>query len=225
MDSADVSDRREGAAPNPLRAYFDNIKEGPGVWKWLHYFEPYHRHLAKFVGHPVTVVEIGLYSGGSMRMWRNYFGPGCHIHGVDIQPECKVYEDAHTSIHIGDQADREFWRRFKRVVPEVDVLIDDGGHEGEQQMVTLEEMLPHLKAGGVYVCEDVHGIRNSFAAFAHSLGDGLHADSPDGRSRTPFQSAISSVHVYPFMVVIEKGDGLRGAFTAPKHGTEWQPFL
>ena len=92
-------------------------------------------------------------------------------------------------------------------------------------MVTLEEMLPHLKAGGVYVCEDVHGIRNSFSEFAHALGDGLNAVSPDGVSRTPFQSTVSSVHFYPFMVVIEKGEGIRTAFTAPKHGTEWQPFL
>lgn len=102
MDGADKSVSREGTASNPLRVYFDSIKEGPGVWKWVHYFEPYHRHLSKFVGHPVTVVEIGVYSGGSMPMWRNYFGTGCHIHGVDIQPECKLYEDAHTSIHIGE---------------------------------------------------------------------------------------------------------------------------
>src|SRR5262252_4022229 len=39
----------------PLRAYFDEVKEGPGVWKWLHYFELYDRHLRKFVGRPVTV--------------------------------------------------------------------------------------------------------------------------------------------------------------------------
>ena len=230
-DRADEPGRQEEAAPNPLRTYFDNVKEGPGVWKWLHYFELYHRHLSKFVGQPVTVVEVGVYSGGSMPMWRHYFGTGCQIHGVDIQPECKVYEDAHTTIHIGDQADREFWRRFQGVVPEVDVLIDDGGHQVEQQMVTLEEMLPHLKAGGVYICEDVHGIPNSFAEFVHSLADGLNAFVWTGDAEvlsarsTPFQDAISSVHLYPFMVVIEKRDTPRGGFATAKHGTEWQPFL
>jgi hypothetical protein len=49
---------------------------------------------------------------------------------------------ANTSIHIGDQGDREFWRAFRERVPPVDVLIDDGGHQPEQQIVTLEEMLP-----------------------------------------------------------------------------------
>src|ERR1700733_14666478 len=56
------------ADPNPLRLYFDEIREGPGVWKWLHYFEIYHRHLAKFVGRQITMVEVGVYSGGSMPM-------------------------------------------------------------------------------------------------------------------------------------------------------------
>ena len=77
-----------------------------------------------------------------MPMWRHYFGEHCRVHGVDIREECKMYEDAHTTIHIGDQADRAFWKRFRESVPAVDVLIDDGGHQPEQQMVTLEEMSP-----------------------------------------------------------------------------------
>ena len=31
-------------------------------------------------------------SGGSLEMWRDYFGPKAHIYGVDINPDCKVYE-------------------------------------------------------------------------------------------------------------------------------------
>ena len=121
---------------------------GRACGKWLHYFEPYHRHLRKFVSRPVTVVEVGVYGGGSLPMWRHYFGQGCRVHGVDIQEQCKAYEDSQTTIHIGDQADRAFWKRFRQSVPDVDVLIDDGGHQPEQQMVTLEEMLPHLPSRG-----------------------------------------------------------------------------
>ena len=219
------------AATNPLRAYFDGINEGPGVWKWLHYFDVYHRHLSKFMGRHVTVVEVGVYSGGSLRMWREYFGADCRVHGVDIQSECKAYEDSYITIHIGDQADREFWKRFRELVPEVHVLIDDGGHLAEQQMVTLEEMLPTLKPGGVYICEDVQHIRNPFAEFVNSLASGLNAVVPIGespvlgRQSTPFQADIHSVHLYPFMVVVEKTDGSPDGFRAPKHGTQWQPLL
>ena len=29
---------------NPLLDYFNRHQEGPGLWKWLHYFDIYHRH-------------------------------------------------------------------------------------------------------------------------------------------------------------------------------------
>jgi hypothetical protein len=169
------------------------------VLKSLHYFDIYHRHLRKFIGRQVNVVEIGVYSGSSLSMWRHYFGEDCRVHGVDIQEECEVYEDSHTTIHIGDQADRAFWKRFREAVPVVDVLIDDGGHQPEQQMVTLEEMLPHLRPGGIYICEDVHGVGNRFALFAHSLADELNA-SLGSNKRQPDQAAVNSVHLYPFVV-------------------------
>src|SRR5690349_20921641 len=59
----------EPSETNPLREYFDRVSTGPGVWKWLHYFDIYHRHLSKFRGRPVSIVEIGVYSGGSLSMW------------------------------------------------------------------------------------------------------------------------------------------------------------
>jgi hypothetical protein len=219
------------ATPNPLEAYFDGVTEGPGVWKWRHYFDAYHRHLAKFIGRGPVVAEVGIYSGGSLPMWRHYFGPDCHVHGIDIQPACRAYAGERTTIHIGDQADRGFWAAFRRAVPRVDVLIDDGGHEPEQQMVTVEEMLPHLAPGGVYVCEDVHGVHQPFAAFAGAMAAGLHAHRPaaigadHGSEASPFQSAVHSVHLYPFAVVIERRGSSIGSLTAPRHGTNWEPFL
>lgn len=72
------------ALPNPLRTDFEAIGRGPGVLKWMHYLEPCYRHLQKFVGREVVVVEVGVYSGGSLRTWRRYSGDRCQIHGVDI---------------------------------------------------------------------------------------------------------------------------------------------
>jgi hypothetical protein len=113
----------------------------------------------------------------------------------------------------------------------VDVLIDDGGHHPEQQKVTLEEMLQHLRPGGVYICEDVHGICHPFAAYVHALADELnavvgwtHQEQGLTSTPTPFQAAIHSVHLYPFVVVIEKRDSILNGFSAPKHGTKWEPF-
>ena len=206
---------------NPLRDYFENHTQGHGIWKWRHYFELYQRHFSKFVDRGVNILEIGIYSGGSLDMWRSYFGKQCHIYGVDIENACKSYENEHTTVFIGDQADREFWKRFRSNTPPIDILIDDGGHTPEQQRITLEEMLPHLRCGGVYFCEDVHGKWNDFAAYATGLVDELN----QAGDLNEFQKSIHSIHFYPFCVIIEKHAVEPERFAAPKHGTRWQPFF
>jgi hypothetical protein len=153
---------------NPLKDYFDSHTSGHGVWKWNHYFDIYHRYFKKFVGQKVSVLEIGIYSGGSLDMWRNYFGAGCEVYGIDVQEACKVYASDGKRIFIGDQADREFWLQFREQVPSLDIVIDDGGHRPEQQIVTLEETLAYLRPGGVYMCEDIHRIHNNFSAYIMS---------------------------------------------------------
>lgn len=213
---------------NPLWEYFQRHKEGPGIWKWEHYFDIYHRHFSKFIGLKVDVLEIGIYSGGSLEMWRSYFGKNCHIYGVDIQKVCESYANDHVSVYIGDQADRIFWSNFKNNVDGIDILIDDGGHTPEQQQITLEEMLPQIRPGGIYLCEDVHGTLNEFAAFATGLVNDLNSwNRLPGNllscSSTQFQSIIHSIHFYPFIVVIEKRLELLPKLSASRRGTEWQP--
>jgi len=230
IDTNQKADAHLCSSANPLWEYFQNHKQGNGIWKWEHYFDIYHRHFTRFVGHKVNVLEIGIYSGGSLEMWRSYFGEKSHIYGVDIENACKVYENDHVSISIGDQADRAFWRTFKESEEDIDILIDDGGHTPEQQQITLEEMLPSLRPGGVYLCEDVHGDFNRFSAFASSLVNDLNhmnliQPSLLQSSTTSFQSSIHSIHFYPYVVVIEKHLVPPTRFSSLKHGTEWQPFL
>ena len=169
-------------------------------------------------------------------MWREYFGSEAVIYGVDIEPNCRVYENDKTKIFIGDQADRSFWREFRQKVPFLDIVIDDGGHQTEQQIVSLEELLPFLRPGGIYICEDVHGGFNQFAAYIQGFGQKLNeilssSEFPDDNERrivcdcTPFQSAVNSIHLYPFVTVIERNLVPMTELKAPKHGTLWEPFL
>lgn len=222
---------------NPLRAFFDARRDegGPGICKWRHYFEIYDRHLSRFRGQQAHVLEIGVHSGGSLDMWHDYFGAKAFIYGVDIMPECRAYEAPGIKIFIGDQADRSFWRDFRRRVPCLDIVIDDGGHEPEQQIVSLEELLPFLRPGGVYLCEDIHGTGNKFASYLHGLADRLNDasqinDFPDDDTRrlfgrtTAFQSAIGSIHLYPFVAVLERNATPVTELRAARHGTRWQPF-
>ncbi|HEY3964950.1 MAG TPA: class I SAM-dependent methyltransferase [Planctomycetaceae bacterium] len=225
-----------GAEINPLGEYFDSHLDGRGIWKWRHYFDIYHRHLAHFREREVHVLEIGVYSGGSLEMWKSYFGTRASIYGVDLEAACQVYNDSRTRIFVGNQADRGFWARFKSEVPALDIVIDDGGHEAEQQRVTFEELMPHLRGGGVYLCEDLGGGNNRFASYIHGFSSHLNAtygftenlDDPERRvvvKPTDLQAAVGSVHLYPFVAVVERTSRPPEDFRAPKHGTSWQPFL
>ena len=64
---------------------------GHVVNKWKHYFEIYDRHLSRFRDREITVLEIGVAGGGSLEIWRKYFGPKAKIVGLDINPDCSRF--------------------------------------------------------------------------------------------------------------------------------------
>jgi SAM-dependent methyltransferase len=220
---------------NPLRAFFNARKEGRGIWKVDHYFDVYHRHFERFRGTEVHVLEIGVGSGGSLDMWHQYFGPRARVYGVDLQEACLGYADESTRIFIGDQGDREFWRTFRAEVPKLDIVVDDGGHEPLLQTTSLEELLPYLRPGGVYLVEDHTGSTSRFPAYVSGLVRALNAwhgrsdhENPERRKVSQaegFQSLIDSIHSYPFATVIETRRDAIAEFVSAKHGTEWEPFV
>ncbi len=215
-------------APNSLRAFAQARQDGRGIWKWNHYFDVYDRHLSRFRNTDVSILEIGIFGGGSLDMWRDYFGPSAKIYGVDIQPSCRAYATHGIEIFIGDQANREFWQRVRASVPRLDIVIDDGGHRYEQQVVSLQELLPFIAPGGVYICEDIHGGYNGFASYVHGLGHKLN-DASGGLNAvipaTAFQQAVASIHLYPFVTVIERNITAVRELTSTRYGTQWEPFI
>ena len=126
---------------NDLEKYF---KENTtySIHKWQHYFDIYDRHFSRFRGTEVNVVEFGVSDGGSLHMWKQYFGPQCKVYGVDINPNCKSLEVEGIKILIGDQQERDFLRTVAATIPRIDILIDDGGHRMLQQINTFEELFP-----------------------------------------------------------------------------------
>jgi hypothetical protein len=227
---ASASGQPDRPAPNSLERYFDSHREGPGIWKWRHYFDIYERHFARFVGREVHLLEIGIYSGGSIELWRQYFGAGLRFYGVDLEPACKAYEASDARIFIGDQADPAFWQRTLAQIPRLDIVVDDGGHRDFQQIATLEAVLPRLAPGGCYLCEDIHGVGHGFHAYISGMARNLHAmgatvdDDPYRRLPTRFQRAVHAISVYPFVTVVERCQAEPNVLEAPKRGSRWQPF-
>ena len=207
----------QSATTGPLRAFFDR-HDGRLLHKWHHYFEIYERHFARFRGQPICLVEFGVSQGGSLEMWRDYFGPQAVIHGVDINPACRQFEQAGTVVHIGDQEDRAFLRRLAAALPPIDILIDDGGHTMRQQIHTFEELFASVQPNGVYLVEDLHtsywkrwggGVhkRGTFIEYAKQLVDRLHAwhsQQPGRLDVDAFTRSAHSLHFYDSVLVIEK---------------------
>lgn len=216
------------APQNDLRTFFDQRITGRGIWKWDHYFDIYNRHLSKFREKKSTLIEIGIYSGGSLDMWKNYFGRDLKIIGVDIEPACVAYQDHQVEVIIGDQEDLAFWNDFLKKHHSFDMVIDDGGHTSNQQMNTFLSLFDKLNPGGVYVCEDVHGHYQEFSQFCLGMAARLSETRfiPNTLQVIPnsLQEQIKGIYIYPFVYVIEKLDAPRKQLFSQRNGTEWQPF-
>ena len=129
---------------------------GKAIYKWHHYLPIYESLFSRFVGTRVRVLEIGVLRGGSLKLWREYFGSDAQIYGIDIDPTAKQYEADRIQIFIGDQGDKQFLASVADEVGGFDIVIDDGAHTNFMIMTSLEVLYPatlHL-----YIVEDTHAL-------------------------------------------------------------------
>ena len=141
---------------NDLYSFYAQHHNSRVMHKWDHYFEIYDRFLSPICRSNPVVLEIGVQLGGSVEMWRHYFGPATRIYGIDINPDAKQQEDIITKVFIGDQQDRSFLQSVLREIGNPDLVIDDGGHTANQQITAFEELYPALSEDGLYFVEDTH---------------------------------------------------------------------
>ena len=183
--------------------------------KYKNYFPIYEKLFAKFRGKKITFVEIGVLSGGSLFMWKNYFGNDARIIGIELNPEAKKFEKEGFEIFIGNQADENFWKDFFEKVGEVDIILDDGGHTNFQQIVTCCSCIPFIKDNGLMVVEDVfhsYGLsygakgfynpsKYSFINFCKKTIDDINFRFPDSKKfKFSLNKFIYSVEFYESIV-------------------------
>ncbi len=218
----DRREARQAIVPsNELERLF-YAHNGRFALKWHHYLEIYERHFGCYReprSKPVKIIELGVADGGSLQIWRKYFGRNAVIVGIDIDPTCVDRVDADTSVVIGDQSDPSVLAAaLAQVGGEVDIVIDDGSHIGRHQIATFEFLYKHLSAEGLYVCEDLqygydaefeggYQRRGTFIEYTKELIDRLHAwHLPEEQSRASMDFARKTygIFVYLDVIVIEK---------------------
>lgn len=124
--------------------------------KYKNYFEIYDQLFSSYINKKIVFVEIGIFQGGSLQMWKRFFGNKARIIGIDVNPEAKRFEKDGFEVFIGDQSDPNFWRFFFETVGKVDIILDDGGHTNKQQIITATNCIKHMNDNGKLVFEDVH---------------------------------------------------------------------
>jgi len=198
-----------------LHKYFLNNSH-KRLHKWIHYFDIYERHLARFRGTSPVMIEIGVMGGGSLAMWKEYLGPESRIIGIDIDPACKVHEDDGIEIFIGSQDDPATIDAIFTKYPKVNIVLDDGSHLMRHMISSFELMYHRLVPNGVYIVEDTHtcywdeyeggvGRDGSFMEFVKQKLDEINAVHTRGKLPvTDFTRSTDCIACYDSIIAFER---------------------
>jgi len=101
------------------------------------------------------ILEIGIYGGDSLRMWRDFF-PNAKVYGWDIVPDY-IFQETRIETQIMDHDDKaKVLAALEAIGHDIDIIIDDGSHQVDAQQRLLAWCLPYVANGGLYVTEDLH---------------------------------------------------------------------
>jgi hypothetical protein len=111
----------------------------------------------------IRLLEIGVASGQSIAMWYEYF-INSKIHCIDdinrkLTDEIvkELTQTNRVFFQQGDQGDRLFLTSMYNLFggEDFDIIVDDGSHQPNHQMISFAHLFPHLKSGGYYIIEDI----------------------------------------------------------------------
>jgi len=181
--------------------------------KHASYFYTYSEIFEHYRNKEITFVEVGVLNGGSLFMWRKYFGEKARIIGIDLNPDAKKWENHGFEIYIGDQSEESFWDDFFANVGPIDIILDDGGHTYIQQITTTHCAIPHINDGGAIVVEDTHTSylkefghpsKHSFVAWTKILIDNINDRFPLVPNHSlNYKNHIYSIHNYESIVCLK----------------------
>lgn len=186
------------------------------VHKWHHYIPIYDRYFSSFRGKNIKFLEIGVSKGGSLAMWRKYFGHSAIIYGIDIDKNCARFDGVAGQVRIGSQADVSFLQSVIDQMGGVDVILDDGSHHMEHIKKSFNYLFPKLNDGGIYMVEDLHTAywtkygggyqsKNNFFNFVYSMIDDMHHWYHVRAINNPhITDSCSAIHIHDSIAIFEK---------------------
>ncbi len=139
--------------------YLDNLALTAGTDKssaFHNYTKIYSKYFDSLRNEKIKFLEIGIYFGDSVKLWESYF-PNADLYFVDINPSLIKYHSTRSQYHYVNQADAKAMHKLANALSgNFDVIIDDGGHKMDQQIISFQALFPYVKSGGLYIIEDLH---------------------------------------------------------------------
>ena len=176
------------------------------------YFQPIRRD-------DITLLEIGIKRGGSLKMWRDYFQRG-RIYGLDIIDTGFMRGEPRIHTFRGSQDDETILQQIINNTGPLDIVVDDGAHTSNAAVPSLEFLWPHIKPGGFYVIEDLYPIAKRDRKDEHIYGisvevsmfDVLHDIVNDVTTMRLYEDYKNDIHVeyihfWGNMAVLRKAHG------------------
>ncbi len=191
-------------------------KTGKSCHKWEHYIPLYDFYFSKYRNKPIRFLEIGVQGGGSLCMWRKWFGNDAIIFGIDIDPNCKKHDGVDGQVRIGSQTNTQFLKSVIEEMGGVDLVLDDGSHNMPDIKTSIDFLFPLLNDSGLYMVEDLHTSywerhgggyhsKDNFSNFVKETNDDIHHWYHHKPLIHPNISQFcSGIHIHDSIVVFEK---------------------
>ena len=185
---------------NPPRYSTDKTDDNHTVWgkNYLDIYEPFFSRLRM---DPISILEFGIASGGSLRLWRDYF-QRAQIYGVDLNAamRCLETEEKGVNVIIANQSDGGAISTAVATIKDLSIIIDDASHHISDIIASFDASWPQLVPGGIYVIED---LKMSYHFQERPLfmqwieGILYNLDDKGG--------TVSCFHCFPMLMILEKG--------------------
>jgi 8-demethyl-8-alpha-L-rhamnosyltetracenomycin-C 2'-O-methyltransferase len=111
-------------------------------------------------------------NGASLQMWAEYF-PKAEIYGLDIRREALINEGRIHSFQCDQGKISSLLAAREAIGDGFDLIVDDGSHQSEHQVLSACVLWSCVALGGCYVIEDVWSPEevSPFIPFPHEVRD------------------------------------------------------
>ena len=140
-------------------------------FKYLHNYIPVYEKYLEEIRHNIkNIFEIGIgcvernqmahivnynyKTGNSLRAWAKYC-KNANIYGIDIFEE-SLFEEPRIQTFVCDQSNTEqLDNLMNKINVPMDVIVDDGSHVTEHQVISFMALEKYLSSDGIYIIEDI----------------------------------------------------------------------